>query len=122
MPEIRASSSRLRLAEKRGYIVGLSTIEPTRPMTLCSPAGGAPPPAGRPNQAQEAPDRRSLAGAVRPEEAEHATARDGQIQAVDRHGPAAADPSILLAEPLDLDDRVHPMDTVRRGTRRPHGR
>ena len=52
IPEIFPSSSRLRRPENRGYIVGLSTIEPTRPITRCSPAGSCPsrrqrPPVGR---------------------------------------------------------------------------
>jgi hypothetical protein len=45
--------------------------------------------AGRLDQAEQDPDGRGLARAVRPEEAVDAAARDGQCQVVDRHLAAA---------------------------------
>ena len=105
-------------------MVGLSTIEPTR-HDLCTPR--APPEEAakaprRTNETEETADRLVFAGTKSARGPQDAAARDGEIQSVDRYGPAAADPSVLLAEPLDLDDGVHPRDTVRGHTHRRQGR
>ena len=107
---MRASSSRFRRPVNLGNIVGLSTIEPTRPITRCSAAGSCPRSRTGPrraDEAEQAPDRRGLAGAVRSEEAEHAAPRHREVEAVHGDGLRPRGASILLAEALEFDDRVH---------------
>src|SRR5439155_23399466 len=45
-------------------------------------------PARRPQQPQQEPDRRRLAGAVGSEEPNHLASRDGEGDVIDRHAPA----------------------------------
>ena len=60
---------------------------------------------GRADQSKQTADRRGLAGTIRTEEAEHATLGHGEVEPVDGHRASAAETSILLEEPFDLDDR-----------------
>jgi hypothetical protein len=69
-------------------------------------------PAGRgAHQAEHAPDGGGLPGPVGTEEPEDTALRHVELQPVHRDGTAAAQPSVLLAEPLDLDD-PHPGATI----------
>ena len=77
MPWMRPSTSRLRRPDRCGNSAGLSTIDPMRGITRCSRGPGVDAEhrgaaAGRAHEAEEHPDRRGLARAVRPEEPEHA--------------------------------------------------
>ena len=86
-----ASSSRLRRPEKAGKNLGCSTIAPIRPITCGQGRRDGlvedPDRAGvGPDQAQQHPDRRRLARAVRPEEPVHPAERHPQVQPVRRPG------------------------------------
>src|SRR5204863_7090969 len=57
----------------------------------------------RTDQPEDASDRGGLARAVRSEEPEHPTVGDLEVESVHGHRPPAADPSVLLAETVELD-------------------
>jgi hypothetical protein len=57
------------------------------------------------DEAEETPDRRRLARAVRPEEAEDASLGDVEVEAVQGERALPADAPILFSKPFDLDDR-----------------
>ena len=62
-----------------------------------------------PQQTEQHPDRRRLAGAVRPEEAVHLARLDHEVEPVER--PAGTE---RLDEPADGDDRGHPAEAIDR--------
>ena len=72
--------------------------------TAAGSPGGSPctvaRPRGRPDEAEQHPQRRRLPGAVRAEEAVHLAAADGQVHRVDRGARAEG-----LGEPLRAHDR-----------------
>ena len=95
MRSIAPSSSRLSRPLIVGNSAGDSTIAPTARIDSASPSGHRaaeqPHRAGRrPHQAEQAADRRGLARAVRPEEAEHAPFGHGEVEPVDRDGARRA--------------------------------
>ena len=76
------------------------------------------PPGARGHESQQTPDRGGLAGAVRPEEPEHATLGHGQVEAGHGDRAPAAQAPILLVQPLDLDDGHGAPTLPRRDVRR----
>src|SRR4029453_9120265 len=73
------------------------------------------------DQPDEAADRRRLAGPVRSQEAEHPALGDLEIESGDGDGSAAAQPSVLLTKPLDLD-HAHAGEPYPGGRHRAEGR
>ncbi len=68
---------------------------------------GVSPPCARPRQAEETPDGGRLARAVRTEEAEHATGRNGEVQPGEGGDRTATAPAVVLSEAVDLNDFHH---------------